>query len=179
MIAPKIQLRVTARVWVIDACIAPLGLLLALAARDHYTALLMVLPLGALLLVLQRDRDHRIVQAQERLELATTDPLTGVANRGRLRELLRAGTQQSIRTQMPLCVAILDVDHFKKVNDTHGHAAGDQVLRQVASVLGEPEHAGVGEGLLGHPQSDRRDDAGDEDQNRRDERGEHAAGPEQ
>ena len=66
---------------------------------------------------------------------ATTDPLTGVANRGRLRELLRAGTQQSIRTQMPLCVTILDVDHFKRVNDTHGHAAGDQVLRQVASVL--------------------------------------------
>lgn len=76
MIAPKIQLRVTAQVWVIDACIAPLGLLLALAARDDYAALLMVLPLGALLLVLQRDRDQRIVRAQESLELATTDPLT-------------------------------------------------------------------------------------------------------
>ena len=66
---------------------------------------------------------------------ATTDPLTGLANRGRLREVLRSLTAQATRTGMPLSVAILDVDHFKKVNDTHGHAAGDLVLKQVASAL--------------------------------------------
>ena len=66
---------------------------------------------------------------------AMTDPLTGVANRGRLRDVLHASVQASIRTAQPLCVVMLDVDHFKRVNDTHGHTAGDQVLRQVASVL--------------------------------------------
>ncbi len=66
---------------------------------------------------------------------ATTDPLTGVANRGRLREILQSTSQAAIRLSQPLCVAMLDVDHFKRVNDNHGHAAGDQVLRQVASVL--------------------------------------------
>lgn len=66
---------------------------------------------------------------------ATTDALTGVANRGRLREALHAAVQQSIRLHHPLCVAILDVDFFKKVNDVHGHAAGDEVLKQVASIL--------------------------------------------
>ncbi len=66
---------------------------------------------------------------------ATTDALTGVANRGRLREALHAATQESVRRHTPLSVIILDVDHFKKVNDVHGHAAGDVVLRQVAAVL--------------------------------------------
>jgi len=66
---------------------------------------------------------------------ATTDPLTGLANRGWLREALHAETQKAIRTGQPLCVVILDVDHFKKVNDVHGHAAGDVVLRQVAAAL--------------------------------------------
>ncbi len=66
---------------------------------------------------------------------ATTDALTGVANRGRLREALHAATQQASRQHQPLCVAMLDVDHFKKVNDVHGHAAGDEVLRQVAAIM--------------------------------------------
>ena len=66
---------------------------------------------------------------------ATTDPLTGVANRGRLREILHSSVQAAVRLGQPLCVVMLDVDHFKRVNDAHGHAAGDTVLRQVASVL--------------------------------------------
>jgi len=68
-------------------------------------------------------------------QAATIDPLTGVANRARLRESLRELTQHATRTGQPLSLLMLDVDHFKRVNDTHGHAAGDDVLRQVASVL--------------------------------------------
>ena len=68
-------------------------------------------------------------------QAATIDPLTGVANRARLRQSLRELTQHATRTGQPLSLLMLDVDHFKRVNDTHGHAAGDDVLRQVASVL--------------------------------------------
>src|ERR1700761_7676612 len=68
-IAPHLQLRVVAIVWLIDACIAPLGFLLAFAARHDHVQLLMVLPLSALLLILDRDRSARIAQAHHRLEL--------------------------------------------------------------------------------------------------------------
>ena len=134
LIAPRIQLRVTAQVWVIDACIAPLGLLLALAARNDSAALLMVLPLGALLLVLQRDRDQRIVQAHERLELATTDSLTRLGNRRKLAadlgERLRTATAAD-----PLALMVFDLDGFKAYNDTFGHMAGDALLARVGQKL--------------------------------------------
>jgi diguanylate cyclase (GGDEF)-like protein len=68
-VAPRLQLRVVAVVWLIDACMAPLGVLLAYAARHDHRLLLMVLPLSALLLILDRDRSARIAQAQHRLEL--------------------------------------------------------------------------------------------------------------
>ena len=63
---------------------------------------------------------------------ATTDPLTGLLNR---REFARRFARDALRADRdasPLSVALLDLDHFKKINDQHGHAAGDDVLRQVA-----------------------------------------------
>jgi diguanylate cyclase (GGDEF)-like protein len=68
-VAPRLQLRVAVSVWLIDACIAPLGLLLAQIARHDKVALLAVLPIGGLLMLLERDRSARIAQAQLRLEL--------------------------------------------------------------------------------------------------------------
>ena len=138
-VAPRVQLRVAAQVWLIDGCIAPLGLLLALAARHDHPALLMVLPLGALLLVLQRDRTHRIVQAQERLELAITDPLTRLGNRRKL--LGRPGRADPDRLLAePLVLMVFDLDGFKAYNDTFGHMAGDALLarmgRRLAEVVG-------------------------------------------
>jgi diguanylate cyclase len=60
--------------------------------------------------------------------LVETDPLTGIHNRqGMMRELRREWTRAS-RTGQPICVALADLDHFKAVNDTWGHAAGDRVL---------------------------------------------------
>jgi diguanylate cyclase (GGDEF)-like protein len=133
-VAPQVQLRVAAQVWLIDACIAPLGLLLALGARHDHPAVLMVLPLGALLLVLQRDRTHRIVQAQERLELAITDPLTQLGNRRKLAADL-AARLQNVSHANPLVLMVFDLDGFKTYNDTFGHMAGDALLARMGSRL--------------------------------------------
>ena len=133
-VAPNVQLRVASQVWLIDACIAPLGLLLALAAQHDSAALLMVLPLGTLLLVLQRDRTHRIVQAHERLELAITDPLTRLGNRRKLVsdlvERLAAGPAST-----PFVLMMFDLDGFKSYNDTFGHMAGDALLARMGRKL--------------------------------------------
>jgi diguanylate cyclase (GGDEF)-like protein len=75
---------------------------------------------------------------------ARMDPLTGLANRRELGNVLEAALQQAAAGK-PLCLALLDIDHFKDVNDTHGHAAGDEVLVQVARCLRE---TGAGHGTM-------------------------------
>ncbi len=72
-VAPQLQLRVAAVVWLVDACIAPLGLLLAHVARHSHLSLLMALPFSALLWILERERSARIAQAQVRLELVARE----------------------------------------------------------------------------------------------------------
>ncbi len=67
-VAPRLQLRVIAVVWLIDACIAPLGLLVANAARADHRQILLILPLNVAMLLASRDRNSRIEQAQRRLE---------------------------------------------------------------------------------------------------------------
>jgi len=74
----------------------------------------------------------RLYEHAERL--ATTDGLTGLLNRRTLNTLLAARVREAQRYRRPLSLLLLDVDHFKKVNDTHGHPAGDAVLRGVAAV---------------------------------------------
>jgi diguanylate cyclase len=66
--------------------------------------------------------------------LATRDELTGLLNRRAMVELLDAEQQHADGTRLPWCIAILDVDHFKRINDRYGHAAGDEALRAVAAV---------------------------------------------
>lgn len=63
------------------------------------------------------------------------DPLTGLFNRRHMNETLRKTISDSQRSTDPFSVVAIDVDHFKKFNDTHGHDAGDMVLRAVGSVL--------------------------------------------
>jgi diguanylate cyclase len=60
------------------------------------------------------------------------DPLTGLANRRGFDECIKVATREAMEEKAPLCLLIGDVDHFKKFNDTWGHATGDQVLRLVA-----------------------------------------------
>jgi diguanylate cyclase (GGDEF)-like protein len=68
---------------------------------------------------------------------ATVDRLTGVPNRHALLAELFAEIERATRYERPLCVAFVDIDHFKAVNDSYGHAAGDIVLRGVAQTLAE------------------------------------------
>lgn len=67
--------------------------------------------------------------------LAALDPLTGVANRRLLLSALYRDIARALRTRAPLAVLMVDIDHFKKVNDQHGHLVGDAVLCHVVSVL--------------------------------------------
>ena len=67
--------------------------------------------------------------------LSITDPLTGLANRRRLMARLEEEVSRSRRYKTPLSVVMIDIDHFKQVNDTHGHAMGDEVLRNIGAML--------------------------------------------
>jgi diguanylate cyclase (GGDEF)-like protein len=75
---------------------------------------------------------ERIAEVEE---LATTDPQTRLLNRLALLSVLSNEIERANRYQRPLAVAMIDIDHFKRVNDTHGHAVGDAVLRHVATIL--------------------------------------------
>lgn len=79
------------------------------------------------------ERTASLQDANERLaELATRDPLTGIHNRRAFMERLDQEWSAALRHGQPFCVLMLDLDHFKEVNDTYGHLVGDTVLREVA-----------------------------------------------
>lgn len=69
--------------------------------------------------------------------LAHTDPLTGLANRRRFEDLFAAEYDRARRYKRPLALLSIDIDHFKHVNDSFGHAVGDEVLRGVSKVIAE------------------------------------------
>lgn len=89
----------------------------------------------------RKTRELQNELAEARL-LASTDPLTNLANRRHFDEALR----DHLAERRPAALVMLDLDHFKAVNDTHGHPAGDLVLRQVAEIMTEcaPEGSVVG-----------------------------------
>ncbi|MGH8175448.1 MAG: GGDEF domain-containing protein [Steroidobacter sp.] len=74
-------------------------------------------------------------RAQRLLQLAARDRLTGVYNRGQFDLALAHEAERAAREGHPLSVAVLDLDHFKRINDTFGHPAGDRVLVWIASCL--------------------------------------------
>lgn len=87
-------------------------------------------------------RTEALAAANRELEqLATRDALTGVHNRRRFDDKLNECLEVAQRTAQGFAVLLIDADHFKKVNDTYGHPAGDAVLQTLARVLGETTRA--------------------------------------
>lgn len=89
----------------------------------------LVLALIAFIIDRWRDREARYQK------LARTDWLTGLTNRRKLMEIGAREVARARRYGAPLAVVLIDLDHFKKVNDTHGHIAGDRVLARAAAVF--------------------------------------------
>lgn len=99
----------------------------------HYFNLITVL---VLLIFLAGMYYRLVVQSEQELrEMATTDPLTRLRNRRSVLDTSSFEAAKQRRDGRPLSFVLCDVDHFKNVNDTHGHEAGDDVLMSVARVL--------------------------------------------
>jgi diguanylate cyclase (GGDEF)-like protein len=98
------------------------------------TELLARIRVGTRMIQLQ----NSLFVAQEQLRFqATHDHLTGIWSRGALLELLRGELERSQRTSAPVAVLMIDIDHFKNINDELGHQIGDMVLQEVASRLAD------------------------------------------
>jgi two-component system chemotaxis family response regulator WspR len=100
----------------------------------------------AYLLQLQRDSAYRALhESQQRLmetnreleRLTSVDGLTGISNRRYFNEYIEREWNRAMRSQIPLSILLIDVDHFKQYNDTYGHIAGDEVLRKVAQTMSQ------------------------------------------
>jgi diguanylate cyclase (GGDEF)-like protein len=90
---------------------------------------LIMMATAVLLCVLLVSRSQRLLQ------LATSDPLTGLFNRGYLDDRLEMELERARRYEKPFTVAVIDADHFKQLNDTYGHHAGDLVLKKLGGLL--------------------------------------------
>ncbi|MCF8167703.1 MAG: diguanylate cyclase [Rhodoferax sp.] len=91
---------------------------------------------AALVIVLGLLWNRKLSALNRELErVSVTDKLTGLFNRMKIDEALESEIQRSLRFRQVFSIILIDVDHFKQVNDTHGHQVGDQVLVQVAQLL--------------------------------------------
>ena len=92
---------------------------------------------GSILRELLAKRNAQLADTFSKLEhLASRDPLTGALNRRSVMNLLEDEIDRAQRTRQAFGVALLDLDHFKRVNDTHGHLVGDEVLRRLVTKVG-------------------------------------------
>ncbi len=119
---------------------------LAVYEWNAFTRLVTYVAVAYLVALARKDRE-RLAALNEQLvaalgtetNLARTDALTNLANSRKFFEKLAAEMRNEGR---PICVAMVDIDNFKAVNDLHGHAGGDDLLRRVAAVLGEATRSG-------------------------------------
>ncbi len=119
--------------------VATAGLAFALAVRPSGFDLLLLLQVtlvNAAVIVavwgMRRGRDRLVA---ELARVSSTDGLTGLANRGTFEHVAERLVRRAQIDEMPLALVLFDIDHFKQLNDTHGHAAGDQALRGFAATL--------------------------------------------
>lgn len=95
------------------------------------------------------DITERKLMERQLAELATRDALTGLMNRRAILAHLQALHEDRSKQRQPLCVLMCDVDHFKSVNDRHGHAVGDEVLKAVSQALRDDLRDGDQVGRVG------------------------------
>jgi diguanylate cyclase (GGDEF)-like protein len=146
------SLFLTARGTAIVFFVTFLGLLLlptfvpGFSISNNINGLFFILTVGGLVVIAATLRNsyleqldwqtQQLVESEARLrELSVRDPLTGLFNRRYLEEALALELIRAARKQYPIGIIMADIDHFKRFNDTHGHAAGDAVLVQVGNFL--------------------------------------------
>jgi diguanylate cyclase (GGDEF)-like protein len=117
-----------------------------ISTSHNLTAFVFILTVGGLVVMASILRQHYLVRIHwqtlqlveseaEQRELSIRDPLTGLFNRRYLEETLTLEMIRAARKQHPIGVIMVDIDHFKRINDLHGHAAGDAVLVQMGDFL--------------------------------------------
>jgi diguanylate cyclase (GGDEF)-like protein len=146
-IRPAAQLSVMGTVYGVDALALPVGVLIS--GHGSIPGAIAVVPMILLLAAIARDRNRHLGAALDRLDEladarerereatrnATRDELTGLANHRGFQAVLEREVQRSRRTGEPVSLLIVDVDNFKRVNDTYGHPCGDEVLRAIGSFM--------------------------------------------
>jgi diguanylate cyclase (GGDEF)-like protein len=101
-----------------------------------YTLIWQIILGGGFVILVVLYWNRKLTALNQELErLSITDRLTGLFNRLKLDDVFDSEIQRSLRYGQPFSVILLDIDHFKQVNDTHGHQVGDQVLIAVAKIL--------------------------------------------
>lgn len=107
------------------------------ASGQHFPAEISIAPLGDEsddLVVEMRDVSHRKALEEQLLLLATQDPLTSALNRRAFNAEAQLALKHAARYHRPLTLAVLDLDHFKRINDVYGHLAGDLALKRFAEL---------------------------------------------
>ena len=122
-----------------------LAVYLAFSIGEHVRGFLMgsigviVIAASVILRLVITERDERMAElarmTAEMRERARLDPLTELPNRAALDARLEEEVERAVRYRQPLSVCFIDIDHFKTINDTHGHQTGDEVLRAVSRVV--------------------------------------------
>ena len=109
-----------------------------LSTADFVIDFLNMVLCSSLMQVFMYMYEARREEAEQRLiEVAQTDALTGLANRGNFQSTLTRTIAESERSNAAFALVMMDIDHFKVINDTHGHEAGDYVLQEIGQCLQE------------------------------------------
>lgn len=129
------------RRWVVTHTCVMTGILIVLAARSSEPSELVfdLSTTGAGLITLAVSvrilRDLAVGAVIDARRGEVTDPLTGLLNRRGMERLVESYWREHARLQRPIMALVVDVDHFKSINDGEGHAAGDEVLRRIGAIL--------------------------------------------
>jgi diguanylate cyclase (GGDEF)-like protein len=108
-----------------------------LLAWNSLSRLVVFVGTGWLIAVLRRQRSHLAAQAAREHQLACSDPLTELPNWRGFETHLRLALARAARENRSMCIGYVDLDNFKRVNDLHGHAIGNDVLQRLGQLLRE------------------------------------------